>query len=67
VRLLAECYAAGRLELYRALVDSSQIHASKRGPRRVQARSTGHPGSKHHVITDATGVPPVWSVGRSDG
>lgn len=38
--LLAECNAAGLLDLHRALVDSSHIHALKGGPRRVRARST---------------------------
>src|SRR6185369_557601 len=40
-QLLAECNAAGRLDLHRALVDSSHVHALKGGPRRVRARSTG--------------------------
>jgi len=40
-QLLAECNAAGRLDLHRALVDSSHLHALKGGPRRVRARSTG--------------------------
>jgi len=40
--LLAECNAAGLLDLHRALVDSSHLHALKGGPRRVRARSTGH-------------------------
>ncbi|SNQ51959.1 hypothetical protein FRACA_880010 [Frankia canadensis] len=56
--LLAECNAAGRLDPHRALVDSSHIHAlhagAQTGPSPV---NRGHPGSKHHVITDATGVP----------
>jgi len=36
-RLLAECNAAGRLDLHRALVDSSHIHALKDGMHRVVA------------------------------
>jgi len=39
--LLAECNTAGLLDLQRALVDSSHLHALKGGPRRVRARSTG--------------------------
>lgn len=38
--LLAELYAAGRLDLHATLVDSSHGHALTGGPRRVQARST---------------------------
>ncbi len=38
--LLAECNAAGLLDLHRALVDSFHVHALKEGPRRVRARST---------------------------
>ena len=38
--LLAELYAAGRLDVHAALVDSSPVHALQGGPRRVRARST---------------------------
>ena len=38
--LLAECNAAGLLDLPAALVGSSHIHTLNGGPRRVRARST---------------------------
>ncbi|WP_369809389.1 IS5 family transposase [Frankia sp. QA3] len=61
--LLAELNAAGRLDLHRALVDSSHVHALKgggaTGPSPV---NRAHPGSKHHVITDASGVPLAATV-----
>ncbi|WP_423748109.1 IS5 family transposase [Frankia canadensis] len=57
-QMLAECNAAGRLDLHRALVDSSHVHALKRGAQTGPSPvNRAHPGSKHHVITDATGVP----------
>jgi transposase len=51
-QLLAECNAAGRLDLHQALVDSSHIHALKGGAQTGPSPvNRAHPGSKHHVIT----------------
>jgi transposase len=57
-KLLAELQAAHKINWYRALVDSSSIRAScggeKTGPNPTDRRKLG---SKHHVITDAHGIP----------
>ncbi|WP_428832542.1 IS5 family transposase, partial [Amycolatopsis dongchuanensis] len=57
-RLLAELRAAGLLDLSAMLVDSTHLRALKggnhTGPSPVDRRKSG---SKHHLITDATGVP----------
>ena len=53
--LLAELRAAGKLDLSRAVVDSSHVRAiggDKTGPSPVDR---GRPGSKHHLIADADG------------
>ncbi|WP_460492005.1 IS5 family transposase [Dactylosporangium cerinum] len=56
--ILAELRAAGRLDLSAALVDSSHLRALEKGdltgPSPVDR---GKLGSKHHLITDATGIP----------
>lgn len=55
---LAELNAAGRLDLSRALLDSASARAPRggqaTGPSPVDRRKSG---SKHHVLTDAGGVP----------
>lgn len=56
--LLAELRAADRLDLARAVIDSSQ-HPGAQG-RLKTGRSPvdrGRPGSKHHLVCDATGIP----------
>ncbi|WP_437022982.1 IS5 family transposase [Streptomyces sp. enrichment culture] len=56
--LLAEPRAADRLDMSGAVIDSSHVRALKGGPKPAGARSTGlRPGSKHHLICDATGIP----------
>ncbi|WP_207230136.1 IS5 family transposase [Krasilnikovia cinnamomea] len=56
--LLAELRAAGKLDLSRAVVDASHIRALKGGPKTGRSPvDRGRPGSKHHLITDAGGVP----------
>jgi transposase len=54
--LLAELRAAGELDLDRAVVDASHVHALKGvdhvGPSPV---NRGHPSSKHHLIVDCAG------------
>lgn len=56
--LLAELNAADRIDWSRAAIDSSSVRAvgggKKTGPNPTDRRK---PGSKHHVVTDAQGVP----------
>jgi hypothetical protein len=56
--LLAALCAADRIDWSRAVVDSSHVRALKRGaavgPSPVDR---ARPGSKHHLLTDATGTP----------
>jgi transposase len=56
--LLAELQAAHKIEWYRALVDSASVRApcggEKTGPNPTDRRKLG---SKHHVLTDANGIP----------
>ncbi len=57
-RLLAELQAAHRIDWYRALVDSASVRApcggEKTGPNPTDRRKLG---SKHHMVTDANGIP----------
>ncbi|MGI5211823.1 IS5 family transposase [Plantactinospora sp. CA-290183] len=56
--LLAELRAAGLLDLAHAVVDSSHLRALKRGDHTGPSPvDRGRLGSKHHLITDATGTP----------
>jgi transposase len=56
--LLSELESLGALDWSRALVDSAQVRAphggKKTGPSPVDRRKTG---SKHHILTDAQGIP----------
>jgi transposase len=56
--LLAELHAAGKIDFSRAVVDSGSVRAvgggDQTGP---NPTDRSKPGSKHHVITDAQGVP----------
>ncbi|MFD4481520.1 IS5 family transposase [Streptomyces sp. NPDC058471] len=58
--LLDRLRAADRLDLSRATIDASHVQA-KRGRSRPKVGPSpvdqGRPGSKHHVLTDANGVP----------
>ena len=58
--LLTELNAADRIDWSRAVVDSAMLRAmcggSKTGPNPTDRRK---PGSKHHALTDANGVPLV--------
>ncbi|GAA4206416.1 hypothetical protein [Microbispora amethystogenes] len=55
--LLAELYAAGKLDWSEAVIDSSLVRALKSGPRRVPGRSAARRRApKHHVIADGNGV-----------
>lgn len=56
--LLADVGAAGALELDRCSVDGSCVRALEGGPSQPQTRvDRRRPGSKHHLIVDANGVP----------
>jgi transposase len=61
--LLARLRGADKLDWSRALIDSSMVRAAygggATGPSPVDR---GKAGSKHHVITDASGIPLVGSV-----
>src|SRR6476646_8833429 len=56
--LLAELQAAGKIDWSRAAADSSSVRAlgggEETGP---NPTDRGKPGSKHHVLTEAQGVP----------
>jgi transposase len=56
--LLAELQATHKIDWYRALVDSSSLRApcggAKTGPNPTDRRKLG---SKHHMLTDANGIP----------
>ncbi|MEE4494502.1 IS5 family transposase [Streptomyces sp. BE230] len=56
--LLAKLRRAGALDFSRAAVDGSHLRALKGGPKtgRISV-DRGRTGSKHHLITDATGIP----------
>ncbi|WP_328414457.1 IS5 family transposase [Micromonospora sp. NBC_00389] len=61
--LLGKLRAAGQLDMSRAVIDGSHVRALKGGPKTgpspVDRRK---PGSKHHVITDAGGIPLAVSL-----
>ena len=56
--LLAELHKAHRIDWYRALVDSASVRApgggAQTGPNPTDRRKRG---SKHHLLTDAQGIP----------
>jgi transposase len=56
--LLAELQATHKIDWYRALVDSASVRApcggEKTGPNPTDRRKMG---SKHHLLTDAQGIP----------
>lgn len=58
--LLAELNGADRIDWSRAVVDSAMLRAMcggpKTGPNPTDRRK---PGSKHHLLTDANGIPLV--------
>nr|WP_236573680.1 IS5 family transposase [Streptomyces sp. GS7] len=56
--LLDELRATDRLDMSRAVIDSSHVRALKGGPKTGRSPvDRGRPGSKHHVICDAAGIP----------
>ena len=65
--LLDRLRGADKIDWSRALIDSSQVRAAygggKTGPSPVDRSK---PGSKHHVITDGSGIPLASSVTASN-
>nr|WP_246150359.1 IS5 family transposase [Streptomyces qinzhouensis] len=56
--LLAELRSANALDFSRAAVDGSHVRALKGGAKTGRSPvDRGRTGSKHHLITDATGIP----------
>jgi transposase len=55
--LLAKLRAVNALDFTRAAVDGPHIRALKGAQDRTKPRRSGRTGSKHHLITDATGIP----------
>ncbi len=56
--LLGKLRAADQLDMSRAVIDGSHVRALKGGPKPARARSTtASQARKHHVITDAGGIP----------
>jgi transposase len=61
--LLAELNAAGALDWSRAVIDSSHVRAMKGGPKTGPSPvDRARPGSKHHVIAEAHGIPLAVSL-----
>ena len=61
--LLAELHAAGALDWSRAVIDSSHVRALKGRPKTGPSPvGRARPGSKHHVITEAHGIPLAVSL-----
>jgi hypothetical protein len=64
--LLATLHAAGQIDWSRAVVDSRSLRVvgggKKTGPNPMDRRKCG---SKHHVLTDAQGIPivPIYRRG----
>nr|WTB29371.1 IS5 family transposase [Streptomyces sp. NBC_00830] len=56
--LLAELNAAGALDWSRAVIDGSHVRAMKGGPKTGPSPvDRARPGSKHHLISEAHGIP----------
>ncbi|WP_241540097.1 IS5 family transposase [Streptomyces sp. M41(2017)] len=61
--LLKRLRAANRLDWSRAVIDSSHVRAARRGPKSGPSPvDRARPGSKHHVVTDAQGIPLAVSL-----
>ncbi|MGW0886453.1 IS5 family transposase [Streptomyces sp. NPDC002671] len=62
-QLLAELHAAGALDWSRAVIDGSHVRAMKGGPKTGPSPvDRARPGSKHHLITEAHGIPLAVSL-----
>ena len=61
--LLAELNAAGKLDWSRAVIDDSHVRAMKGGPKPGPSPvDRARPGSKHHLIAEAHGIPLAGSL-----
>ncbi|MFJ8605352.1 IS5 family transposase [Streptomyces shenzhenensis] len=61
--LLAELHAAGALDWSRAVIDGSHVRAMKGGPKTGPSPvDPVRTGSKHHLITEAHGIPLAASL-----
>ncbi|WP_405956301.1 IS5 family transposase [Streptomyces phaeochromogenes] len=61
--LLAELHAAGALDWSRAVIDGSHVRALKGGPKTGPSPvDRARTGSKHHLITEAHGIPLAVSL-----
>ncbi|MFJ3311054.1 IS5 family transposase [Streptomyces sp. NPDC086549] len=61
--LLAELHAAGALDWSRAVIDGSHVRAMKGGPKTGPSPvDRARTGSKHHLITEAHGIPLAASL-----
>ncbi|WUT25481.1 IS5 family transposase [Streptomyces sp. NBC_00696] len=61
--LLKKLRAAKKLDWSRAVIDSSHVRATRRGPKSGPSPvDRGRPGSKHHVLTDGQGIPLAVSL-----
>ncbi|MGK3945299.1 IS5 family transposase [Streptomyces caeruleatus] len=61
--LLRKLRAAKQLDWSRAVIDSSHVRAARRGPKSGPSPvDRARPGSKHHVVTDAQGIPLAVSL-----
>ncbi|MEU9029028.1 IS5 family transposase [Streptomyces sp. NPDC048383] len=61
--LLVKLRSANALDFSRAAVDGSHIRALKGGAKTGRSPvDRGRTGSKHHLITDATGIPPAATL-----
>ncbi|MEU9338284.1 IS5 family transposase [Streptomyces sp. NPDC048290] len=61
--LLAELHAAGALDWSRAVIDGSHVRAMKGGPKGGPSPvDRARTGSKHHLITEANGIPLAVSL-----
>ncbi|MCX4578051.1 IS5 family transposase [Streptomyces sp. NBC_01571] len=61
--LLKQLRAAKQLDWSRAVIDSSHVRAARPGPKSGPSPvDRARPGSKHHVVTDAQGIPLAVSL-----
>lgn len=60
--LLKKLRVAKKLDWSRAVIDSSHVRAARRPKSRPSPVDRARPGSKHHVLTDAQGIPLAVSL-----
>ncbi|WP_329318703.1 MULTISPECIES: IS5 family transposase [unclassified Streptomyces] len=61
--LLKKLRSKDKLDWSRAVIDSSHVRAARRGPKSGPSPvDRARPGSKHHVLTDAQGIPLAVSL-----